>query len=440
MADIAFAVNQSVRQRLLTLLHSVLPGEAEAVQERGLFRVECACGVSASPSGPVRVVVTANEVNDRHGTGPLVKRACKGWQNVLAIRARNDWGGVQEFGDWQACIPQNENTRAKAVYNILRVLRGRKVETVLCVPFLQDEFLTSIAIRQAFDANLGVYLMDDQNIASRIIPDSLMREFLEAASLRLATHPELRFAYEEKYGLPFHILPAIVPDHLISTRVVMPTVTTTRRRKGALIGSFWDQVWFDGLCSALQRCDCELDWFGNNKSPWLQFPEEALSRAGIVARGIVPEDQLALELEKYPFVLVPVSAMDGNESNTGVACLSLPGRILFTAAAARAPVLIVGSERTCGARFVKYFGIGEVAPYEAGSLCAAMDRLSDPEVQEQVRRRAAQLAPRLSDTGVGEWLAQSIALHRPADNRFEDLFAGYDAVIDVRTAWAHCSV
>jgi hypothetical protein len=68
-----------------------------------------------------------------------------------------------------------------------------------------------------------------------------------------------------------------------------------------------------------------------------------------------------------------------------------------------------------------------------------MDHLSDPEIQEQVRRRAAQLAPRLSDAGVGEWLAESIALHRPADDRFEDLFAGYDAVIDVRAALAHCS-
>ena len=41
-------------------------------------------------TGPLNVVVTANEINDLHGTGPLIKRVCKGWPNVLSIRARDE--------------------------------------------------------------------------------------------------------------------------------------------------------------------------------------------------------------------------------------------------------------------------------------------------------------------------------------------------------------
>ena len=46
--------------------------------------------------------------------------------------------------------------------------------------------------------------MDDENMTVDIIPDALMREFLEKCSLRLATHPELRDAYRaELWTLPF---------------------------------------------------------------------------------------------------------------------------------------------------------------------------------------------------------------------------------------------
>ncbi len=387
--------------------------------------------VSASPdatqdlSEPVQVVVTMNEINNRHGTGPLVKRLYQGRRNVLAIRSRNDWG-VQDFGDWHVCLPQQRRTRSEAFLNVLRILRGRNVETVLCVPFLVDELITSIAIKDCFGARLCVYIMDDQNIASSNIPDALMRELLEKCSFRLATHPELRTVYEDKYGLPFYLLPAIVPAHLVSQESAMPTLAG---RRGALLGSFWDQWWFDRLCAVLEGCGWAIDWFGNPQSPWLKFPPKTLARAGITARGLIPEEQLAIELRKYPFVLVPVGALDGQETNTGVSSLSLPGRILFALATSHTPLLVVGSNRTCGARFVSQFGIGEVVPYDAESVSAAMDRLSEPANQAAIRRKAASLAPSFSDQGVAEWLARSIELERPAGRRFEDAFAGYDGAL-----------
>ena len=434
MLDRVFALNKTLQNRLSNLVRNDACKVAFP-ESPSQFTITESLNANPDPAAPLHVVVTANEITNLHGTGPLVKRVCQGWQNVFSIRARNDWG-VQEFGDWHVCLSPRGRMRAEFFYNALSVLRNRNVRTVLCVPFLPDEFYTSIAIQACFGAKLCVYLMDDQNVASHNIPDALMREFLEKCSLRLATHPELKAAYEEKYGMPFYVLPAIVPERLVTTDVTLPPPADGKVCKGALIGSFWDQTWYDRLCGILRQCGYSIDWFGNNKSPWFDLSPQRLAKAGIVAHGIVPEEELARELSKYPFVIVPVGALDGIESNTGIAWLSLPGRILFAAATSHTPVMIVGSERTCGARFVSHFGIGEVVPYDASAVSAAMRRMSKPEAQQRMRQAAAKIAPALSDRGIGEWLAQSIELGAPADSRFEDLFSGYDAAIDFHSGAA----
>jgi hypothetical protein len=135
---------------------------------------------------------------------------------------------------------------------------------------------------------------------------------------------------------------------------------------------------------------------------------------------------LAEELRRYPFVIIPVGLLDANEHNKGVASLSLPGRILFALSVSHTPLLLVGSDKTCGARFVKHFGLGEVVPYDAGSVQAAMERLRDPERQTRIRSNAARLAPHFSDAGVAQWMERSIELGEPADQRFETVFVDYD--------------
>ena len=378
----------------------------------------------------IDVVVTANEINHLHGTGPLVKRVMKGGLRVFCRRARNDWG-FQDFGDWTAVLPQQGLTRAECSRNVMRVLAGHRVRNVLCVPYLPDELLTSIAVHDEYGARICTWIMDDHNIVSHGIPDDLMRELLEKSALRLATHPELCRAYEHKFGFPFVVLPAVVPHQLVACGrmdgMAYAPGTYDRSRRGALLGSFWEQSWFDCLCSVLERCDRQIDWYGNHRSRWLQFPEKDLARAGITAHGVVPEERLAVELHRYPFVIVPVGTLEGAELQSGVARFSLPGRILFAAAASNTPILIVGSEQTCGAHFVNHFGIGEVVPYDGDRVAAAMEWLSRPEIQEKMRANAIRIAPSLSDRGIAQWLAHSIRVGKPADQRFEDLFAEYGA-------------
>ena len=95
------------------------------------------------------------------------------------------------------------------------------------------------------------------------------------------------------------------------------------------------------------------------------------------------------------------------------------------------PILVVGSDKTCGARLVRQFRFGEVVPYDSALVSAAMDRLIEPKTQLEMRQRAARKAVSFSDLGVAEWLADSTALGRPVDNRYEDGFADYDATIDL---------
>ena len=146
------------------------------------------------------------------------------------------------------------------------------------------------------------------------------------------------------------------------------------------------------------------------------------------------EEHLAEKLRQYPFVLVPAGALDSDENNRGVANLSLPGRILFAVASSHTPILFVGSDRTCGARFIRHFGVGEIVPYDAAAIRAAIDRLTSPDIQQQMRRNAALIAQELSDRGLVEWMTRSIAMGRPVDRRFEDLFEGYDADVNLVAA------
>jgi hypothetical protein len=412
--------NAFLSERLIELIGALGPRGVHPSDPE--FRLVTSPDASPDPQAPVHVVVSINEINDQHGTGPLVKRIFEGRRGIFSIRSRDHWG-IQDFGDWHVKISQEGRTRPECFRRVLRVLAGRNVQSVTCVPFLAEELLTSIAIKESFGAKMCAYVMDDQNVAQNVIPDDLMREFLEKCSLRLATHAELRDAYARKYGLPFYILPAVVPAALVSEEPLPPAYDPQGRR-GALLGSFWDQMWFDQLCAALEPCHYRIDWYGQNRSPWLKFPPEDLARAGITPFGILPEDRLAAELRKYPFVIVPCGTLGGKETNVGVASLSLPGRILFAAATSQTPILLVGSDCSCGARFVKRFGIGVTVPYDAARLAEAMKRLSEPQLQSEMRRKAAVIAGALSDRGVVDWLREAIERGNPPDSRFEDLFAG----------------
>jgi FkbM family methyltransferase len=368
---------------------------------------------------PIDVVVTMNEMNDRHGTGALVKRVFAGCTGIVSVRARDDYGGDHSFGDVSIVLPQKGLARPDAYRNVLSTFEGRDVRRVLCVPLTPDDLITSIALRDGFGARLAIWIMDDQNVAHQSIPDALMREALEKCSLRLTTHPEMRQAYEKKYGLRFALLPAVVPGALVADA---PMPLGELDRAGALVGNIWARAWFDRLSRTLSRSGHRVDWYGDHRSPYLKITSEELEAAGIHPRGIASEPELVKVLRARSFTIVPTGVPDEDVGGArALAELSLPGRILFVAATSNTPVIVLGSEATSAARFVRRFDIGVTVPYEPGAFAAAVAEIVDPEVQARMRRNAARIARPLSADGIGDWVWLSLEKEEPADDRFEAL-------------------
>jgi hypothetical protein len=280
--------------------------------------------------------------------------------------------------------------------------------------------MLAMAVSDVSGAPLCLWEMDDQCIAHPKIPRPIMREFLGKCRLRLATHTELRDAYEEAFGLCFGILPAVVPASLVRKD---PIAMGAPNVNGALLGSVWSRKWLDQLSEVLHRAKERLDWYGNHQAAWLNLAASDLAALPLRPHGVVKEPVLAGWLVNHPFVVVPTSELKGDVAETeAIAALSLPGRILFAVAASHTPVILVGSEKTPAAAFIRRHSIGEVVPYDHAAFAAAAAKLRRPEVQKELRENARRLAPGLTDAGVGDWLQQSVAAGAPHDDRFERVF------------------
>lgn len=376
-------------------------------------------------SEPVDIVITPTEINNRHGTGPLAKRAMADRNRVLSIRSRNYYD-YQDFADWCVLIFHDDvSIRSRCFRSVLTALRDVTVSSILCVPFNPDDIITAIALKITTNAPLCTWIMDDQNISCSVIKDHLMREILECSNLRFTTHPELKDKYEEKYKLSFNILPAVVLDDLVPKKVIPRSESFKPENDGILLGSFWSKNWFDRICDVFSKLDYKLTWYGDNKPSWMILDEQSMRKSNIHPAGVIPENELVDRLREASFVVVPVSMLDEEETNVGVASLSLPGRILFAVATAHIPVLVIGSPLTCAAHFVQYFDLGEVAPYTEADVQAAIHRIQDPDRQKQIRQNAARIGPQLSSKNLSDWLYKSLNKNVIHDDRYEVLFQHY---------------
>ncbi len=367
------------------------------------------------------VVITPNEINYKHGTGFLVDRLFGNRANILSIRAANHYGGDHHFGDESLLITHEHLSRPRSIEQTLRNLGGRIPKRIFCVPFLSADLLTAITLCDVFKAPLCLYLMDDQNITTPAIPDSLMQEFLDRCALRLTTHSEMRDAYESKYGRKFYLLPAVVPGRLISTSISQPEPELVRKRTGALVGSIWGRAWWDRLKNAICDSGLACDWFGNHKSPIFRISAEELAKARINAKGVVSEEVLAHHLRRFQFAIVPTGTLDENDDAAWASALSLPGRILFILATSNTPIILMGSSKTPAARLIEHFRIGVRCDYTTESFLSAVHRIIDPKCQAEMRTNAVRIAPNLSADGIGEWIDRSLELGRACDDRFEQL-------------------
>lgn len=369
------------------------------------------------------VLVTTSENNFRHGTGVLLKRVFPHEHNIISVRTNDFYFGDQQWEGESYLIQESASDRRGMFSHVVSIFKNHSCITRLfCVPYDAESLLVSIAIKEFYGIPMAIWIMDDQNVATPKVPDTLMKEFLSKADVRFATHPEMRDAYENKYGLKFWLLPAVVPDHIITTIPSEPAKKNFEERRGALVGSLWSEQWFNSLCHCLQQTGIQLDWFGNSQYYWFTDTDADLRQKGLNPKGICPEDPLAKNLKDYPFVIVPTGTLDERDDQVHLSRLSLPGRILFILASSNTPIILLGSPLTSAGNFVNRFQIGMVCDYTPEALSEALEYVLDPSNQKRLRQNAINVARRFSDRGIDEWIWQSLEMGQAADRRFESLF------------------
>jgi FkbM family methyltransferase len=367
------------------------------------------------------VIITPCEVNYKHGTGVLVHRIFGDRANIFSIRSYDHYHGEHLLGEVSTLLPKTGCSRLEIFQNVARLFAEHQAKRVLCIPYYADDILTAIAVKELFGIPLCAYLMDDQNICVDKIPDALMEEFLSKASLRLAISPEMRTAYEKKYGYKFHWLPPVVPNALLQTTARLPASSQSQTNTGILVGNLWGQTWLSALQKTIRGSGLHIDWYGNTQVTWMTFSLDELSTCGIRSCGFLPEAELAPLLRDYPYAVVPSSTLDKDDENLPIAKLSLPSRIVYLLAASGTPIIVLGSKDTAAARFVQQFQIGTVCDYTATSFLDAVQYVTDPDRQSTMRQNAAKLAELFAVDGIENWIWQSLDLGHPADQRFDDL-------------------
>ncbi len=372
---------------------------------------------------PMDVVVTYNEVNNKHGTGILILRLFKNSSNIFSLRSRNDYEGEQDFGEIAVQFECSGLSRAEIYQQVIEGMEGIIARKVICIPYSPYDLLLAMAVKDVFNAKLCTYIMDDQNVQKHNIPDKLMEEALAKSSLRLAISPEIRDAYEQKYNLEFWLLPGLVPEELLQEQVTESTEYDpyTRTRRGILVGNIWAQRWLDSLCSTIQNLDLNIDWYANPNPGGLKFNKEKLHRDGLIQKGLVPEPKLVEILRKYPYSILPSGSSHHRDDRPEISKLSLPSRIPFIWATSNTPIIVLGSKDTAAARFVERFKAGVICDYNPQDFLQAVEYVCSPENQLTLRQNAAKVAQALSVQGIAQWIWNSLERGEPEDLRFERL-------------------
>jgi hypothetical protein len=369
------------------------------------------------------LVITACEVNSLHGTGTLLLRIFPDQKSIISLRSEDFYDGIQDFGCVRLRLPLAKAARPVISAWLKSSLVGVNVRRIICVPYTPAEATLALAAHDVLGAPLGVYIMDDKNVCADGITDDLMRELLDTARLRLVIGPEMRDVYEDKYGMPFWVMPPVVADHIVK-RAATPLAPDIDLRRGVLLGNIWGQRWLDMLRRIFRGAGVTIDWYCNQLNPpGLEYDRDELAADGIVQRNPIAEDDLPKVLGEYAFAVVPTDTLDGLSppSVRAIAELSLPSRMVTMMATSHLPMLVIGSPATCAAGFVQRFDLGAVAPYDRAAVLASIVDLINPDRQNDIRSRAAQLSGHFTAAGASDWIWRSLDAGRPITSMYEDL-------------------
>jgi hypothetical protein len=152
----------------------------------------------------------------------------------------------------RASVPPNSafhwrSLRAREIESWLKWhLSNTRVRRIVALPHLPADPVVAATLHKLTGAPLCTYIMDDKNVCADGIDDALMADLLGHSGLRLVISPEMREAYQKKYGLGFWVMPPLVPEALLK-RDPVPFPAGADPRRGVLLGNIWGQRWLDTL-------------------------------------------------------------------------------------------------------------------------------------------------------------------------------------------------
>lgn len=390
--------------------------------------VESASSLAPTPAaakrlerGVIDLVISPNEISFAHGTGVLLSRLLEGRRDIVALRSRTDYGGSQRLSALETfALPAAMSDRREIFSTVSDWLAGYEVRAILCAPYFETDLKLAIAAQALTGAPLGLWIMDDNCLDTRVIDRAIMAEAIERASALFAISSELKRRYQVEFGKAMAVLPPLVAPDMVRTQPSPPATDGPL----AMIGNVWSADLLSRLCDVLKAADLKVDWYSSNPELWAhRYSLTELAKFGLnVVEGGDP-DVVRQAVLSATAVIVPSDPGDSGEHEKALGNMSLPTRMPFVVASAGTPLIVLGHQATAAAAFVKRLDVGEVVPYDANALLAAVKELSKAETQTGVRQRAARLAEKFSFRGANDFVFDTIlAGGRWPDERFEQLF------------------
>jgi len=369
---------------------------------------------SASDLPKCRFVLTHCEVNTHQGVGALLLQLFPDDRGIINIRSRDLYGGTQDFAAHSFAIDAQTMTHQQIIRSIINQIGNTFPTEVLAVPYFPEDFKIAVAIKKYYDTKLCTYIMDDQNIYTPAVPDEQVRSLLEASDLCYGISKPLCKAYEGKYGMPFHFMPALIKQDLICNESVSDN-RTEHQAHGVLIGNIWSQDWLNRLRSTLRSSGTSIEWYGNPNRAWLEFNDDDLVKDGIHFKGFKEHQELIPLLKRASFGIILAGDSNTEKERPELTYLSLPSRISYLIATAHLPLIVLGDNESAATQFVLENEIGLASSYETEDFKQAVAKLLQPDQHAYFRRMAARLAPHFSASRFEAGLWTSLQTMKPIE-------------------------
>lgn len=377
------------------------------------------------------LLITAVETNERHGVGVLLRRIFHDSSEFVCLRTTSLYGGHEPFGTAHHELCSRFLTVSQVREHLAGILALYRIRRIVCVPYYREEFVHAVLAKEATGAPLVTYLMDDQNIFARNVPDRWVRQLLKTSDLVLGISVEMCTAYRAKFGHDVALLPPLLNRH----EPLIPNYWVSEGDlpiQCAMIGNVWTAARFRDLRTLAREAGATIDWYGNGpKASWIEGNPDDWEADGIRCLGFLPDDDLIAALASYPFIIVPSGTLGPDDDNPAFSRLSLPSRLIFLHARTDTPVVVMGSPDTAAGRFVLGHGTGLCSTFNAADFINTAGRIMSPPTRDDIRRRIRGIAERLVMDNMDAWIWDSLTRRKAQDASFQEVFEGSPPQITV---------